>query len=114
VVQQFAVNVDPRESNLAPMTEEALSRIIAHDDLTGLDALRLWLARSRGLIPLWPMLLALALLVFVGEAVYSNYLAGKRARGDEAQIKTGRLNRRRAGLPFREAPNVEPSPEVEA
>jgi hypothetical protein len=114
VVHQFAVNLDPRESNLTPITEDALSRIAAHDDLLGLDALRLWLARSRGMVPLWPLLLVLALLVFVGEAIYSNYLAGKRAQGDEAQIKTGRLNRRRAGQPFREAPNVEPSTEVEA
>ena len=113
LVHQFAINIDPRESNLAPIAEEALTRIIAHDDLTGVDALRLWLARSRGLVPLWPLLLALALAAFVGEAIYSNYLAGKRAQGDEAHIKTGRLNRRRAGQPFRDAQSAEPVAEVE-
>lgn len=113
VVHQFAVNVDPRESNLTPITDEALSKIIAHDDLTGMDALKLWLARSRGLTPLWPLLLVLALVVFVAEAIYSNQLAGKRAQGDDARIKTGRLNRRRAGQPFREAQSVEPTAEVE-
>ncbi|HEY3897362.1 MAG TPA: BatA and WFA domain-containing protein [Chthoniobacter sp.] len=109
LVHQFAVNVDPRESDLTPIADAALTRIIAHDNVAGTDALRLWLARSRGLVPLWPLLLALALAAFVGEGIYANYLAGKRAQGDEAQIKTGRLNRRRAGQPFREGASAEPS-----
>ena len=114
LLHQFAVNVDARESNLTPITDEALTKIIAHENLTGTDALRIWLAQSRGLVPLWPLLLVLALLAFCGEAIYSNILASKRAQGDDEHIKTGRLNKRRAGQPFREAPNVEQPKEVEA
>jgi hypothetical protein len=114
LLHEFAVNVDPRESNLSPITDEALAKIVAHENLIGTDALRLWLAQSRGLVPLWPLLLVLALLAFCGEAIYSNLLAGKRAQGDDEHIKTGRLNKRRAGQPFREAPNVEQPQEAKA
>jgi hypothetical protein len=107
VLHQFAVNVDPRETNLTPITEDALIAIVPHERVVGVDALRLWLAQSRGLAPLWPLLLLLALLAFIGESIYSNFLASKRSQGDEEHIKTGRLNKRRAGQPFREAVNVE-------
>ncbi|HZJ14985.1 MAG TPA: BatA and WFA domain-containing protein [Chthoniobacteraceae bacterium] len=107
VLHQFAVNVDPRETNLTPITEDALAAIVPHERVVGVDALRLWLAQSRGLAPLWPLLLVLALLAFAGESIYSNFLASKRAQGDEEHIKTGRLNKRRAGQPFREAVNAE-------
>ena len=90
-LHQFAVNVDPRESNLAPIEDAALTKLVAHDFLTGTDALRIWLAQSRGLVPLWPLLLVLALLAFAGEAIYSNLLARRRAQGDEEHIATGRL-----------------------
>ena len=98
---QFAVNVDPRESNLEPIGAEALKQIVAHELITGSDALRLWLAQSRGLVPLWPLLLLLALAVFAGESIYSNTLARRRSQGEGTHIKTGRLNKRRAGQPFR-------------
>ncbi len=112
-VYQFVVNLDAREANLDPISEEALSKVAAHESVAGLDALRLWLAQSRGLKPLWPLLLILALLVYAAESIYSNLLAASRAQGEEAHIKTGRLNKRRFGQPFRAAENAEDHP-VEA
>ena len=108
-VHQFAVNVVPVESNLVPIAEERLQGIVAHESVRGVEALRLWLAQSRGMVPLWPLFLLLALLVFAGESVYSNLLARRRSQGDEEHIKTGRLNKRRQGQPFRDAAHsVEP------
>jgi hypothetical protein len=112
VLHQFAVNIDPRETNLTPITEDALTAIIPHERVIGMEALRLWLAQSRGLAPLWPLLLVLALLVFVGESIYANRLASKRAQGDEEHIKTGRLNKRRVRQPFRDVMNLEENVEA--
>ena len=112
LLHEFAVNVEPRESNLAPIFAEALDKLVAHDLVIGTDALRLWLAQSRGLVPLWPLLLVLAVLAFAAEAIYSNILARRRAQGDEGHIATGRLNKRRLGRPHRAAEN--PAAEVEA
>ncbi len=106
-VHQFVVNIDPKESNLTPISEEALAKIVPHETVTGTDALRLWLAQSRGMKPLWPLLLLLALAVFAGESIYSNLLAGKRSQGEEAHIQTGRLNKRRFGQPFRDPTTTE-------
>ena len=97
----FAVNVDPSESNLRPIAATALEKLVPLDQVAGVEALKQWLARSRGLVPLWPLLLGLALLVFCAEALLSNVMARRRAQGDEQHIKTGRLNRRRAGVQFR-------------
>ena len=105
----FDVNVDTRESDLTPISEDALNRIVAHEAVMGPENLRLWLAQSRGLIPLWPWLLGLLALVFAAESVLSNLAARHRSQGDETHIKTGRLNRRRAGSPFRPAAAVEPA-----
>ena len=99
----FAVNVDPRESELAPITEDALARLVPHETVVGGDNLRRWLAQSRGMLPLWPTLAALAALAFAAESVYSNLAARHRAQGDDLHIKTGRLNKRRVGSPFRAA-----------
>ena len=98
---EFDVNVPPRESALEPITESALDRITPHETITGPDALRAWLARSRGMVPLWPALLLLAALAFAAENVLSNLAARRRAQGAGAHIRTGRLNRRRPGSPFR-------------
>jgi hypothetical protein len=97
----FEVNASGRESDLTPITEDALQKITPHDSVAGLDQLRLWLAQSRGLVPLWPTLLLLAALAFAAESVLSNLAARHRAQGEESQIKTGRLNKRRVGSPFR-------------
>jgi hypothetical protein len=97
----FAVNVDPAESNLHATDPAVLQKLIPHDDLLGIDALKQWLAKSQGVVPLWPLALALALAVFAAESLLSNVMAGRRAQGENHQIKTGRLNRRRAGTPFR-------------
>ena len=113
MLHQFSVNTDPREANLAPIAEAALQGIVAHDAVTGLDALRLWLAQSRGLVPLWPLFLFLAVLALVGESLYSNWLAGRRAQGAEEHIKTGRLNKRRIGQLYRGDENAEVKPEEE-
>jgi hypothetical protein len=96
-----AVNIDRSESNLTPIAPDALDQLGAPSaQLTGRDALAQWLARSQGLVPLWPALLVLALLVFAVEGVLSNLLARRRSQGDGPQIATGRLNRRRIGVPF--------------
>ncbi len=99
----FPVNVDPRESELAPITDEALGRITPHEAVIGVDNLQRWLSQSRGMLPLWPTLLALAALAFAAEGVYSNLAARHRAQGEDTHIKTGRLNKRRVGSPFRAA-----------
>jgi len=96
----FAVNVDRSESNLRPLDPAALDKLTPNTQLTGTDPLRQWMARSKGLLPLWPLLLLLALLVFALEGLLSNLLARRRAQGDDQQILTGRLNRRRMGIPF--------------
>ena len=99
----FAVNVDSRESDLTPITEEALTKIVAHNSVAGPDELRQWLAQSRGMVPLWPWLVLLATLAFAAEGALSNLAARHRAQGEETHIKTGRLNKRRVGSPFRAA-----------
>ncbi len=102
----YAVNVDHAESNLTPIEADALTKIVPNETLSGLDNLKLWLAASRGLFPLWPVFLLLALAAFAAEAVLANRMARQRAQGDAGHIKTGRLNTRRAGAPFRPAEHV--------
>lgn len=111
VLHQFAVNVDPRESDLRAMDDAELSKMVPHELLAGTEALNLWLAQKRGLVPLWPVLLVLALLVFAGEGIYSNILARRRSQGNDTQIATGRLNKRRLGQVHRAA--AEPEPQTE-
>ena len=100
-IAQAAVNVDPRESNLRPIDPAVLARIAPHELVTGLDSLQVWLAQARGQIPLWPLLLGAALLLFIVEAILSNLLARRRSQGNTTHIETGRLNKRRMGVPFR-------------
>ena len=102
-LQVFAVNVDRRESDLNAITPDALQKIVPAETVAGLDELKLWLAKRRGVVPLWPALLLLALVVFAAEAVLANLLARNRSQGDEQPIKTGRLNKRRIGVSFRPA-----------
>jgi hypothetical protein len=97
VVHRFAVNVDGTEGDLRISDPEQLLHRIPHEDLNGSEELAQWLATSRGASPLWPLILVLAVLIFMIETVYSNVLALRRAEGDEGQIMTGRLNRRRFG-----------------
>ncbi len=111
VVHEFAVNVDGRESVLAPIATDALTKIVAHDRVTGLDELRHWLEEARGQSKLWPILLLAALAVYALESIYSNLLARRRAQGDESHIATGRLNKRRMGQPFRAEQTTEKEPE---
>jgi len=102
-LQMFAVNADRRESNLKAIDPATLSKIIPNETVIGLDNLKLWLARSRGNVPLWPLLLLLALLVFAAEGILANIMARNRSQGDATHIKTGRLNKRRPGVSFRPA-----------
>jgi len=97
----YAVNVDRRESDLKPIDPAALDRIVPHETVAGLENLKFRLAQGRGLVPLWPGLLLLALAAYAAEAVLANTMAGKRSQGETAHIATGRLNKRRAGTPFR-------------
>lgn len=97
----MAVNADRRESNLKPIDPDVLSKIIPVETITGIDNLKLWLARSRGNVPVWPVLLVLALLAFAAEAILANVMARNRAQGDAQHIQTGRLNKRRIGVSFR-------------
>ena len=93
----FPVNVDPRESDLTPITEDALGKIALHESVAGVDNLRRWLSQSRGMLPLWPTLLALAALAFAVESVWSNLAARKRAQGEETHIKTGTAEQAESG-----------------
>ena len=102
-LQVFSVNVDRRESDLRAIEPAALQKVVPAETVSGLDELNLWLAKSRGVVPLWPALLLLALAVFAAEACLANLLARNRSQGDEHQIKTGRLNKRRIGVSFRPA-----------
>jgi len=97
----FAVNTDRRESNLRAIDPVALSKILPAETVTGLENLKLWLAQSRGTVPLWPLILLLALAAFVAEAILANIMARNRSQGDAEHIKTGRLNKRRIGVAFR-------------
>ncbi|MCG3147339.1 MAG: hypothetical protein PCFJNLEI_00778 [Verrucomicrobiae bacterium] len=106
VVQQLAVNIDPRESKLKPMDDAAVAKIVPNETVTGLDDLRLWLERKRELAPLWPAFLLLALLLFGIEAVIANVMARNRSQAAETHIATGRLNKRRLSQPFRPAEEV--------
>lgn len=103
VVQQCAVNVDPRESKLPPIDDAALAKIVPNETVTGLDDLKLWLERKRELSPLWPAFLLAALLLFGVEAVIANVMARNRSQAAETHIATGRLNKRRLSQPFRPA-----------
>ena len=100
VVQQFAVNLDPRESNLKSIADEALAKVTPCETITGLDGLRQWLDQKRELAPLWPAFLLLALLAFVVETVIANVMARNRSQSAEVHIATGRLNKRRISQPF--------------
>ena len=96
----FAVNVDRAESKLAPIAPEALEKLASPVQLTGREAFLQWLAKSKGLVPFWPFLLTAALAVFALEGTLSNLMARRRAQGEGKTIATGRLNRRRMGVPF--------------
>ena len=97
VVARFAVNVDGAEGDLNSESPEALEKRLPHTALTGMEELRGWLERSRGVAPLWPLLLVLAAVLFGVECVYSNLLARHRGQGEEGAIQTGRLAKRRFG-----------------
>jgi hypothetical protein len=101
----FAVNVDRKESNLRSISKEAFLKMVPAEMVAGLDELKNWLARSRGVIPLWPALLLLALALFAAEGILANVMAARRSQGEEQQIRTGRLNKRRFGVSFRSPGN---------
>jgi hypothetical protein len=103
IVRIFAVNTDRHESNLRAIDPVALSKIAPSETITGIENLKLWLAQSRGTVPLWPLLLLLALAAFTAEAILANLMARSRSQGDTEHIKTGRLNKRRMGVTFRPA-----------
>ena len=106
----FAVNTDRHESNLRAITPVALSKIVPSETITGLENLKFWLAQSRGTVPVWPVLLLLALAAFAAESILANLMARNRSQGDTEQIKTGRLNKRRLGVTFRPAETTEANP----
>lgn len=101
--ETIAVNVDRKESDLSAAPDEEVRGISGAETIAGLDELRSWLARSRGLIPIWPLVLIAALLLFAAEEILANWMARHRAQGAEDQIRTGRLNKRRIGVTFRPA-----------
>ncbi len=103
----FEVNVEGKESDLRPISGEALAMIVPHESVAGLDALKIWLAQSRGMRPLWPLLVVLLALAFAAESAFSNLAARNRSQGGDTRIKTGRLNKRRSGNPFRPAAEAE-------
>jgi len=98
----FAVNLDRAESVLAPIETAKLAESIPHTAIVGQEAFMTWLKEHTGMIPAWPLLLLLAAIVFLAEAMLSNLTARRRAQGDEHHIGTGHLSRRRRGVPFRE------------
>jgi hypothetical protein len=111
-VQQFAVNVDPVESRLKPISPDALAKVVPHQMIVGQDDLRVWLERNRGHVPLWPWVLLLALLVFAVESILANVMARSRSQAEVKHILTGRLNKRRMFQPFREPkPTASEKPE---
>jgi hypothetical protein len=89
--------VDGAEGDLNSESPEALEKRLPHTGLTGMEELQGWLERSRGVAPLWPLLLVLAAVLFGVECVYSNLLARNRGQGAEGAIRTGRLTKRRFG-----------------
>jgi hypothetical protein len=101
MLQMPAVNADRRESDLKQIDSAALSQVVQAETISGIDDLRIWLARSRGTAPLWPLILMLALAAFAAEGILANMLARNRAQGDTERIGTGRLNKRRIGVSFR-------------
>ena len=100
----FAVNVDRAESDLRPLAASDADKLAQSagtvKQLVGIEALKQWLAQNRGMAPLWPILLVIALAIFAAEGILANIMARRRAQGDEKHIKTGRLNRRRLNTPF--------------
>lgn len=99
-----AVNVDRAESDLHPLPAADAQKLAQSagtvKQLVGVEALRQWLAQNRGLAPLWPLLLTIALGVFAAEAILANVMARRRAQGDQTRIAIGRLHRRRLNTPF--------------
>ncbi len=106
----FEVNAPEHESDLEPISEDALAALTPHESIAGPDSLRAWLTQSRGMVPLWPWVLGLAALAFAAEGVASNLAARRRAQGETTHIKTGRLNKRRLGSPFRAGNAEAPEP----
>ena len=100
-VSVFSVNVDPGEASFTRVSPPMPDKASPATTLSGNEELRTWLGRSRGYVPLWPYLLGAALLIFLAEGAFSNLTAARRAQGDSAGVRTGRLNQRRAGTPFR-------------
>jgi len=108
VLQLYAVNTPVAESNLRAMDESALKKLAPLEVTKGADGLRLALDKDRELMPLWPMFLLAALLVFGAETMIANVMARNRSQADEQHIRTGRLNKRRIGQVFRSPTGVAP------
>lgn len=97
----LAINADRAESDPKVITPEALKNLVPDVvHLTGADALAQWLSQKTGMTPVWPPLLLAAFVVLLLEGLLSNLAAGRRSQGEEKPILTGRLNRRRMGVPF--------------
>ena len=102
-VHAFTARPDPDEGKPSPAPPAMLQDIPGLERVTGPAALQQWLGEQRGMTPLWPLLLLAALLLLVVEAIFANAAARQRSLGEAKHIATGRLNRRRAGQPFRQA-----------
>jgi len=89
-ITRFAVNVDPRESQLQPIPDEALARLVAHESIQTPGDLDAWLAKKTDQRPLWPSLLALATIVFLSEFLLANHLAAKRGAIESVAPGPGR------------------------
>ena len=75
-------------ANLNQALLDTAQFLSTNHDLTGTDALRIWLAQSRGLVPLWPLLLlgVLASMGLIAEgAIYDwSVLFMKQERASDA------------------------------
>jgi hypothetical protein len=91
-----------------------LSGLVSHELVTGTDNLRIFLEQNRGLVPLWPWALLLALVVFAVESFLANIMARNRSQAAEKHIRTGRLNKRRLFQPFRAPKGMEAAKPEEA
>lgn len=100
-VHAFTARPDPGEGNPASAPPAMLQDVPGLERVAGLSALQTWLGEQRGMTPLWPLLLLFALCLMLAETLFANAAAKHRALGEEKRIATGRLNRRRAGQPFK-------------
>lgn len=90
----FAVNIDPRESNLTPLPTDQRLEFVPQTNIETPVDLEVWLQADHGVRPLWPVIFLLATLCLGAEFLAANHFASKRTQGEESPVRTGRLFRR--------------------